>query len=392
MSILIVDDSPDVLLMLAFLLKDAGYTDVMTAASVGDAFKCLGITGPAGRISGVDLVLMDLMLPGRNGIEACRRIKQEPHLQDVPVIIMTGHNQPECLEEAFDSGAKDYITKPVSRVELLARVRSALALKDEMDWRKFTNIELERESLAKTQILSTVTHELKSPLASIVGYINAMLQQQDMVGTLNERQREYLEAAQRNSYRLKALIDDLLDVSRIEAGDLGFSLTELEVRQQIEEVVASHRDQAKEKLIQVVVEIPPDLPLVMADQLRFCQIVSNLLSNAFKYSPEGSTVTITAKQDRRLVQIDVSDTGIGISNGDQARLFSKFFRVDNSLTRDASGSGLGLFIIKHIIGAHGGRIWVASEKGKGSTFSFTLHQAEASAPQVLSLNLGGHYG
>ena len=323
MSILIVDDLPSIQLVLAAFLEDAGYTELLTAASAAEAFRKLGMDNPPKRDPGIDLILMDVMMPDTDGIEACRRIKAVPQLQDIPVIMMTGQGQGEHLEEAFASGAMDYITKPTNRAELGARVRSAMALKREMDRRKLTNLELEQESLAKTQILSTVTHELKSPLTSIVGYIDVILQQPEMVGPLSETLQEYLEAVQRNSYRLKALIDDLLDISRIEVGSLELNLRELEVQHEVDDVVLSLEGQANEKRIQVVLNIPPNLGLVQADRLRFCQVVTNLLSNAYKYSPVGSTVTIMAKEDPQFVHIGISDTGIGISKDDQSRLFTK---------------------------------------------------------------------
>ena len=297
--------------------------------------------------------------------------------------MVTAHTEASELESAFAAGAIDYITNPLNKLELLARVRSALTLKQEMDDRKLANIELEEknreleeEPLAKTQILSTVTHELKTPLSSITGYIDRMLLQRDRVGPLNERQERYLETIQRNGRRLKTLIDDLLDVSRIESGSLELNLVELDVRREIEEVVSSLQDQISGKQQHLVLNISTNLPKLKADELRFSQVLTNLLSNACKYSPEGGTTTITAEEQDGIIRIDVSDTGFGISKDDQSRLFGKFFRADNSLTSEVSGTGLGLFITKSIIEAHGGEIQVRSDEGEGTTFSFTLPTAD----------------
>ena len=174
---------------------------------------------------------------------------------------------------------------------------------------------------------------------------------------------------------LTELIDDILDVSRIESSSLELSLAELDVRGEVEDAVQRMEDQVEEKGIDLLLDIPDELPKVRADGLRFAQVVSNLLSNAVKYSPAGATATIEASVADGLVRIDVSDTGIGISKKDHAKLFTKFFRADNSLTREGAGTGLGLYITKNIIEAHGGSIWVSSEEGKGSTFSFTLPAA-----------------
>ena len=236
--------------------------------------------------------------------------------------------------------------------------------------------ELQQESQAKSQILSTVSHEFKTPLTSILSQVQIMLRQPDKVGTLSERQQRYLEGVQEDSRRLRTLIDDLLDVSRIESGTLKLALTELDVQLEIEEVVRSLETQINDQEMRVIPAIPPDMSRVKSDKLRFSQIVSNLLTNACKYSPVGATTTITASKNNGSVQIDVSDTGMGISEIDQSRLFGKFFRVDNSATRGIYGTGIGLFITKHLVHAHGGQIWVKSEEGDGTTFSFTLPLAE----------------
>ena len=243
------------------------------------------------------------------------------------------------------------------------------------------NLELEQVSRAKTQILATVTHELKTPLTSVVGYVDRLLFDQDKIGPLNEKQERYLSRVQTNSRRLQALIDDLLDISRIESGTLQLALADLEVQEETEEVVRAMRAQIDDKQLRLLMNIPSGLPWVRSDRLRFAQIVTNLLSNACKYSPEGATVAISAKVDDGFIQIDIADTGNGISEGDQAQLFTKFFRSDNSSTRRESGTGLGLFITKHIVEAQGGGIWVQSREGKGSTFSFTLPRAAGGAAE-----------
>lgn len=232
------------------------------------------------------------------------------------------------------------------------------------------NRELEEASLAKTQILSTATHELKTPLASIVGYVDRMLLRQDTVGPLNEKQQRYMETVGNNAHRLKSLVDDLLDISRIEAGCLELSLANLDVHQEIEDSIESLRTQFQEKQIGVsFLPSSESAGMIRADQLRFAQVIGNLLSNACKYSPVGTSVTVAVRQQGDEAQIDVSDEGIGLSQEDQAKRFTKFFRADNSFTRETSGTGLGLYITRCLVEAHGGRIWVVSKEGQGATFS-----------------------
>jgi signal transduction histidine kinase len=407
MSILVVDDFQGARLMLEAVLKSAGYSDVVLAESAQQAFDQLGMQDAGARTTGVDLILMDVGMPGIDGVEACRRIKAVPRLKDIPVIIVTGLDDTNGLELAFSAGAVDYITKPLNQVELLARVKSALELKREMDRRKLMHItdleaknreleqaygeletknrELEQASLAKTQILSTATHELKTPLTSIVGYVDRMLLQQDTVGALNEKQSRYMATVQKNAHRLKVLVDDLLDISRIEAGTMELRPGDVAVQAEVEEILQSLQNVIRDKKTGVVLEFPRELAAVRADRVRFSQVITNLLSNAIKYSPAGATVTVTAQESDAHVVLSVADTGMGISLENQAKLFTKFFRVDNSLTRQESGTGLGLYITKHLVEAHGGSIRVDSAEGKGTTFTVRWpkcrpSQAEDAAP------------
>ena len=397
MSILVVDDLPDYRRMMQAVLEDAGYSDVITAGSTQEAFTILGMADPALPTPGVDLILLDINMPETDGVAACQRIKNESKLRDIPVIMVTGVAANEKLEQAFSAGATDYILKPTNPAEMLARIGSALELKHEMERRKSgyvsdleeknrelelafleleqKNQELEEASLAKTQILSTATHELKTPLTSIIGYIDIILMRQNKVGPLNEKQQRYLETAQRNSYRLKSLVDDLLDISRIESGGLDLTPSELELWPEIEETVTGMQTQITDKNIDLVLDIPQEICPMLADKLRLGQVISNLLSNACKYSPPAARITIRAREEDAGVRIDVSDRGIGISPEDQEQLFTKFFRADNSSTREVSGSGLGLYITKHLIEAHGGRIWASSQIGQGTTFSIIWPKA-----------------
>ena len=377
MKILIVDDFLDSLLVTESAILDMDYgLDVCTAQSAIEAFKLLGVDDTVCHTPGIDLVLMDIDMPEINGVEACRTIKAKTDLRDIPIIMVTSFEDVSYVEEAFAAGAMDYVTKPVNRVQLGARVRSALSLKKETDSRKIAYDELQKESLAKTQILSTVTHELRTPLTGIMGYVGMLLFRQETVGTLNDRQQKYLEYIQEDSEMLKALIEDLLDISKLEAGSFRLNPSEIDVRAEVEHVLRSLHNQFAEKELQSSLDIPISLPAITADQLRFSQVLTNLISNAFKYSPAGTSVTITAQSTNGWLKLGVSDSGMGISSDDQPLLFTKFFRADNSTTRNVSGSGLGLYITKMVVEAQGGHVFVDSNPGVGSTFSFTLPIAD----------------
>ncbi len=383
MGILIVDDSESSRLLMEVILRKSGYHQLLTAASARDAFAQLGMDGSPNPDTEIDLVLMDIMMPEVDGIEACRCINAVEGFRDIPIIMVTARADAKYLEAAFSAGANDYITKPVNATEVTARVRSALSLKRETDSRKRAHAELQEknqiladESLAKSKILSTVTHELKSPLTVIFGYTERLLGNIANVGHLNEKQQRYVTIIADCSRKLDVMIDDLLDISAIEAGKLEITLIDLELREEIEEIVQTMQTHLEEKQLSVELNIPSSLRPVYADQDRFAQVIKNLLSNACKYSHAGAVVAVSAIEAAGFIQIDVSDTGIGIPESSQSKLFTKFLRGDNTASRTESGAGLGLFIAKQLIEAQGGEIWACSEEGVGSTFSITLPCAD----------------
>jgi len=227
----------------------------------------------------------------------------------------------------------------------------------------------------KTEFVSTVSHELRTPLTSIKGYVDLILDGD--AGEINDEVREFLRIVQNNSDRLTDLINDLLDISRIETGRVRLALEPVSLGELVEEVLDSHRTRIAERPLTIHMDLPPDLPPVYADAQRLYQILNNLVTNAYKYTPPGGSITITAQIKDHKVQVDVADTGIGISEEDQKRLFSRFFRADHPLVRQAPGTGLGLAISRSLVNLHGGEMWMTSELGKGSVFSFTIPLVEA---------------
>lgn len=233
------------------------------------------------------------------------------------------------------------------------------------------DITAEREiNQMKNEFVSTVSHELRTPLTSIKGYVDLILDGE--AGEINEIQREFLEIVKQNGDRLVALINDLLDISRIESGRIHLKIQPIDVDDAIAGAIDTFKAVLDQTQMAVDVQVAKGLPHAAGDRDRVGQVLINLVSNAIKYSPGGGQVTVKARQRDNQVVMSVSDTGIGISKEDQEQLFSKFYRVDSSLTRDIGGTGLGLSICKTIIELLGGQIWVESAVGKGSTFSFSL--------------------
>ncbi len=222
----------------------------------------------------------------------------------------------------------------------------------------------------KTEFVSTVSHELRTPLTSIKGYVDLLLEQE--AGSINQTQREFLRIVKQNNDRLVTLINDLLDISKIESGRVHFKIKTQNLTEILTEVTDTFKMLANQKKQIFKLDISNNLPEIAADRDRLSQVVANLVSNAIKYTPTGGTIKVRAMQKDSRVEVRVTDNGMGISQEDQDSLFTKFFRVDSSLTREVGGTGLGLSICKTIIELHGGKIWVDSDFGKGSTFIFSI--------------------
>ncbi len=231
--------------------------------------------------------------------------------------------------------------------------------------------ELRRLENIRKDFVANVSHELRTPLSSIKGYAETLRD-----GSVSGPEvKDFLDIIYRESDRLAKLIDDLLDLSRIESGKMAMALVPMELGPVAKRVCAILEKQSSAKSISIGLDMPPGLPQVLADEGRLSQVIMNLLDNAVKYTPEGGKVKLSAAVEGKSVRVDISDTGVGIPEEDILRIFERFYRVDKARSRELGGTGLGLSIVKHIVQAHGGRVWVASSPGRGSTFSFTIPTA-----------------
>lgn len=241
---------------------------------------------------------------------------------------------------------------------------------------KIINIELikakeaaESADRIKSAFLATMSHELRTPLNSIIGFTGIL--QQGMAGPMNEEQKKQLGMVRDSSSHLLDLINDVLDISKIEAGQLTVSMEPFDLRAAIEKVTHNVRLLTEKKGLALEVEIAPEIGMITSDQRRVEQIILNLLSNAIKFTEEGSVRVRCSLQDGEVLT-SITDTGIGIKNEDLDKLFRAFSQIDAHINRQYEGTGLGLSICNKILDLLGGRIWVESEWGKGSIFSFIL--------------------
>jgi two-component system sensor histidine kinase/response regulator len=334
-----------------------------------------------------DLVLTDLKMPKMDGLQLITEIARSK--PEILTVLMTGHGTIDSAVEAMKQGASDYLTKPLELDETIIRIRKVLEdrqrfikLKEFADQLEKANQELRRIDSIKSEFVSVASHELRTPLAAIKNAVQLILK--GKTGAINENQEKFLSMAERNINRLTNILNDLLNLSRIESGKIELKFQNVLLKEVIELTASSLRPQADTKSIQIEVDVSESLPGVYGDPEKIEQILTNLIGNAMKFTPDGGKILITAKPfshdskggygDR--VAISVKDTGIGIPSEHLEAIFEKFHQVEGSLQRSVSGTGLGLAITKGLVEAHQGKIWVGSEVGKGSTFTFTLPLSE----------------
>ena len=283
------------------------------------------------------------------------------NLQTLGVLILESE-----LENAFSPAQMEFLERLTSRAaiaigsaQLYSQVRDA--------------------DLAKSEFISFVAHELKTPMTSIRGYTDLLAQ--GAVGPVTQPQANFLSTIRLNADRMAALVSDLNDISRIETGRLKLEFAAVALSPALEEVIDVLRSQIESKEQKLTLEIPGDLPPVWVDRGRLIQILTNLVSNAQKYTLSGGAFRIAAEHSPNrwdpsgppeVVHILVQDTGLGISPQEQKSIFQKFFRSEDRMVRDLPGTGLGLNITRNLVEMHGGKIWFESELHKGSTFHFTI--------------------
>lgn len=355
-QILVVDDSPDNLFLVQTILEEEGYF-VVLAEDGRSALQKIEQSPP-------DLVLLDVMMPGMDGYEVTRRLRENAHLPFIPILLITAYDSPSVVE-GLDTGADDFIRKPVQVDELLARVRSLLRLKHSVD---------ERDQIARQRedFVSRLTHDLRTPLVAADRMLG--LFQQGALGELPPSMGEAVGTMIRSNRNLLAMVNTLLEVYRYEAGRKTLAFSVVELRELVKEVVEELMPLAQEKNLALKLDLgnDPQPTKVMGDRLELHRVFTNLVGNAIKFTDQG-TIHIRLSHPHHnghspQIRVEVQDSGPGITPEDQEMLFERFRQGNHK----RSGSGLGLHLSRRIVDAHQGQIQVQSQIGQGSTFAVEL--------------------
>ncbi len=230
--------------------------------------------------------------------------------------------------------------------------------------------QLEVANKHKSEFLANMSHELRTPLNAIIGFSEVLVER--MFGEMNPKQEEYLRDIHSSGHHLLSLINDILDLSKVEAGRMELEVSEFSVPAALQNAMTLVRERAQTHGIELKLQVDEELAEIRADERKFKQIVLNLLSNAVKFTPDGGRVDVDAHMNDAAVEVSVKDTGVGIAKEDQEAVFEEFRQVGRNYTNKQEGTGLGLALTRRFVELHGGKIWLESEPGKGSTFTFTL--------------------
>lgn len=323
----------------------------------------------------IDLILLDINMPGIDGYTFCQQLKAAPTYKHIPVIFVSALNATFNKVRAFEVGGADYVSKPLVLDEVRVRIETQLQrLRQQHEIEQLRQAEitqLKEINQLKDEMLRIASHDLKSPLSSIIGYTDLLKMEMREKDQLDADNARHLEGITQSANKMLRLIRDLLDLSRIE-GSIPLEVMPINLTEYLQVAYNEFAIQALEHAQRLVYSPPPSPLMITVSPERFYQAVSNLLSNACKYTPDGGTVSFGYEQRGEEVAIWVSDTGIGIPTDAIPQLFGKFYRVQTAEHRKRTGTGLGLSIVKAVIEQHGGQINVESELGKGTRFTIRL--------------------
>jgi signal transduction histidine kinase len=360
--ILAVDDDRINLRIIGGILRNEGY-EIAEAASGEQALEVYAEFHP-------NLVLLDVMMPGIDGFTTCRTLKTSYGDRCAPVIFVTAKSEADDVVMGFEAGGVDYLTKPFRPKEVVARIRTHLSNQQLVEQQKLLVEQLSKANAAKDRFLGMCAHDLRNPLSSIRGLAELMVE--DAIGPLSTEQREIVQTIHGASQSMLQLVNELLDVATIEAGHLKLAKEPTSVVEIVERSVHLSNIEAAKKNTRIeLVKLGTD-PMVDVDRNKIRQVVDNLISNAVKYSPRGSVITVLIHTDGAFAGFAVRDSGPGIPDSERHKLFKDYGRLSAVPTGGEKSTGLGLAISRKIVEAHDGTIGVENIPGRGAEFVVRL--------------------
>ncbi len=380
--VLVVDDLAPNVRLLSGILKIEGF-EVFSAQSGPEALKAMAEIRP-------DVVLLDVMMPGMDGFEVCTQIRANAATAHVSVVMVTALRETADRVRAIEAGANDFLTKPVEDIEVVARVRSLVRAKRDHDALETAYRELKTAEELRDFLSEMLVHDLRTPLTTVLASLDLL--QTGKIGKLDALQQEVTEMCARSGRHLLDLVNELLDISKLESGQMELQHESIDFAALFKDVLSHVETQARYNSTSVALEIAPDLPILQADKDLLQRLLINLLGNALKFTRNRGQVKVAVTPslaendaDSPGVLLAVRDNGEGIRLEDQERIFSKFGQAQSRRAGRRTSTGLGLTFCQLVAQAHGGRIWVESEVGQGSTFLVSL-PTRSTADAASSIN------
>ncbi|HEX7670976.1 MAG TPA: hybrid sensor histidine kinase/response regulator [Polyangiaceae bacterium] len=353
-AILVVDDNAQNRALAQGILEAADYR-VRLAASGAEALEVFVSMKP-------DLILLDVLMPKMDGFETCRRLRGMPGVgAEVPIVFLTAQTDLLSHQRALESGADDFLTKPINRVELIIRVRSLIRIRRLQE-------KLAEAARNKQELTDLIVHDLKNPIATVLvnaGYALGC-------STLSEDQWAALHDVVATAHTMNRMVMNLLDISASEDGSLKTSVSSTDLSALVEQVRGTMARRAVLEQRQLAVEGPTSSVVAPVDPDLLRRILENLVDNCLKYTPRGSSVSIVLERTDTSVRIRVKDQGAGVPTGERERIFEKYAQIEGGPSSARSSRGLGLRFCKLAAEAHGGRIWVEDNEPRGSAFVLAL--------------------
>ncbi|CCQ64384.1 hybrid sensor histidine kinase/response regulator [Crocosphaera watsonii] len=366
-NILVVDDTPDNLRLLSAMLSEQGYK-VRKALNGKTALNTICQVPP-------DLILLDINMPSMNGYEVCQQLKEDVKTKDIPVIFISALDDVLDKVKAFDVGGVDYISKPFQTEEVIARIENQLTIQRQKKRLQQEIKEREKTEQTLRVYLQAVSHDLRNPVIGFSLILKNFLQQEQESLAIS---RKVLEQMSKSCDRQLNLINSLVESQQFEMGGINLETTPLNLAKLSQQLATEWQPMLEEKKAELYLEIPQDVPMVQADSDRLWRVLENLMANALKHNDPGTQLTLKIdiireeKQDLkpRKICCSLKDNGVGIDPKLVETLFQRYHRGEGA--KKTLGLGLGLYLCRKIIEAHGGEIGVATEPGQGAKFWFTL--------------------